>query len=261
MDLNLSGKSALVCGASKGIGRACARAIAELGASVTVVSRSPEGLDEVIEDLNKINPDSNHESWVLDFDDIPRLEKELENRSHLNYEILINNSGGPPAGPLTEASKEDLLAAFNRHVIASHLITGAVKSHMEEKGYGRIVNIISTSVKQPIPGLGVSNTIRGAMGNWAKTMAGELGPHGITVNNLLPGRTQTGRLNSLMKHWAETRGITLEDYQGADLVNIPLRRYGQPQEIGDVVAFLCSPAAGYISGTNIVVDGGRTKSL
>lgn len=261
MNLNLKGKSALVCGASQGIGRACAEAIAGLGANVTVVARNEASLQEVVEKLKSINPDGTHDYWMLDLDNIDKLEETLKSRDHLNYEILINNSGGPPAGPLVDATTSEMVKAFQRHILASHIITLALSKHMKASKYGRIINIISTSVKQPIPGLGVSNTIRGAMGNWSKTMAGELGPFGITVNNLLPGRTKTGRLNSLMQHWAEARGITMEDYEGADLVNIPLRRYGQPDEVGDVVAFLSSPAAGYITGTNIVVDGGRTKSL
>lgn len=261
MNLDLTGKSALVCGASQGIGRSCALAIAELGARVTVVARNAGELEKVVGELKEVNPDADHDSWAIDFDDTDALEKQLSEKGEMKYEILINNSGGPKAGPLVDARPEEFLTAFRRHIIASHLITLAVRPHMKNEGYGRIVNIISTSVKQPIPGLGVSNTIRGAMGNWSKTMSGELGPDGITINNLLPGKTQTGRLNTLMKHWAEARGITLEQLQEGDMDVIPMRRYGKPDEIGDVVAFLCSPVAGYITGTNIVVDGGRTKSL
>lgn len=260
MNLDLSGKSALVCGASQGIGRACAHALAKLGANVTVVARNKESLVSVVEEMKAINDQSEFSAWALDFDDLEALKSHLDQHT-LSFEILINNSGGPKAGPITEAAPDEFVLAFKRHIVASHMITLAARPYMKNVGYGRIVNIISTSVKQPIPGLGVSNTIRGAMGNWSKSMANELGPDGITVNNLLPGKTQTGRLNSLMQHWAESRGITMDQLQEGDMTQIPMRRYGQPEEVGDVVAFLCSPTAGYITGTNIVVDGGRTKSL
>lgn len=259
MNLSLNGRSALVCGGSQGIGRACAEELAALGARITLVSRSAEKLEvakKVIDGINKADNDT----WVLDFDDTEALKKAVADHD-MSYDIIINNAGGPKAGPILKAETDEFMLGFKRHILASHVITLAAIPYMKQNGYGRVINIISTSVKQPIPGLGVSNTIRGAMGNWAKTMAMELGPHAITVNNLLPGKTQTDRLSSLMKHWAETRGITLDEYQKEDFPTIPLRRYGDPNEIGGVVAFLASPAAAYITGTNIVVDGGRTGNL
>lgn len=261
MELSLKGRSALVCGGSQGIGKACALELAALGARLTLVSRSEEKLQATLTEVEAIAPNLGHDLWVVDFDDTEALRQSISERPHMNFNILINNAGGPAAGPILDATTDALLNGFKRHILAAHLITQSVVGYMKSNGYGRIINIISTSVKQPIPGLGVSNTIRGAMGNWSKTMALELGPDGITVNNLLPGKTETERLSSLMKHWAEARGISLQEYQEADYPTIPLRRYGHPQEIGGVVAFLASPAAAYITGTNVVVDGGRTKSL
>lgn len=262
MNTDLTGKRALVCGGSKGIGQACAMALAELGAAVTIIGRDEQALEETAKALSERNENEEHHSLSMDFDrlndSLPKLTSHLEDHP---VDILINNSGGPAAGKLIDASIEDLQLGLQRHVFASHAITKLVVPHMSSNGYGRIVNIISTSVKEPINGLGVSNTVRGAMGNWSKTMANELGPMGITVNNLLPGRTKTGRLSKLMKHWAETRNISVEELEQQSLGDIPMRRYAEPQEVGDIIAFLCTPAAGYITGTNIVVDGGRTRSL
>lgn len=262
MNLSLQNKSALVCGGSKGIGKACAEALAHLGANVVIVGRDQQALSNTLALLKEIHPEGDHESLQLDFDDLEKTSEVAGSfiESH-PIDILINNSGGPAAGPLLSASIEELKTGLSRHVFVSHLLTQKVTPHMSQQGYGRIVNIISTSVKEPINGLGVSNTVRGAMGNWSKTMANELGPLGITVNNLLPGRTKTGRLSKLMTHWAETRNISVEQLEQQSYQDIPLRRYADPKEIGDIVAFLCSPAAGYITGTNIVADGGRTKSL
>jgi len=260
--MNITGKRALVCGGSKGIGQACAFALADLGAAVTIVGRDKDALNETVATLSSRNSDAVHHSVVMDFDQLedslPTLEKHID---QFPVDILINNSGGPAAGKLMDASIDDLALGLKRHIFASHAITKLVVPNMKNHSYGRIVNIISTSVKEPIQGLGVSNTVRGAMGNWSKTMANELGPLGITVNNLLPGRTKTGRLSKLMTHWAETRNISVEDLEQQSLGDIPMRRYAEPQEVGDIIAFLCTPSAGYITGTNIVVDGGRTKSL
>lgn len=262
MNLNLSNKRALICGGSKGIGQACAFAMAELGASVCVLGRDQEALNATVEDLKKINSEGHHDAIKVDFDQLSETEKIIsEHIAHHPVDILVNNSGGPAAGKLIDASIEELKIGLSRHIFASHIITKLVVPHMSKNNFGRIINIISTSVKEPIDGLGVSNTVRGAMGNWSKTMANELGPMGITVNNILPGRTKTGRLSKLMTHWAETRNISVEELEKQSYADIPLRRYAEPSEVGDIVAFLCSPSAGYITGTNIVVDGGRTKSL
>ena len=244
---DLSGKAALVCGGSQGIGLAAARALAASGATVTVVSRSePPANDRFAflrTDLEKIE------------DLIPALERQLQKPPA--FHILVNNSGGPPPGPIAEATVEQLLTAFRQHVLAAHLLTQWALPAMRAAGYGRVVNVISTSVREPIPGLGVSNTIRGAMAAWAKTLSREVGKFGVTVNNVLPGATRTARLNSIIKRKSDASGTSREEIEAQMREEIPLGRIAEPAEIGAVIAFLASPAAGYISGASIPVDGGR----
>ena len=259
MNLSVDGRHGLVCGASKGIGWASACALAELGATVTLAARSEEMLRARIRELPG---NSQHDFVVADFNDLNGVRAAFARlASEEPVNILINNSGGPSGGPILHASEEQLVMAFRQHVLASQIITQLVVEGMKSSGYGRIINVISTSVKQPIPGLGVSNTIRGAMGNWSKTLAGELGPFGITVNNILPGATATDRLTGIIDAYADKSGKSAEEVAKSMQGNIPLGRFGFPEEIANVVAFLASPAASYITGTNVVVDGGRTASL
>lgn len=263
MNLNLKGKNALVCGSSKGIGKAIAIELAELGASVTLVARSEEVLKANLEELAK-NENQQHDYLVADFS-VPEqlkeaLKEHLVNRK-IPYQILINNTGGPPGGLISEAEETAFLDAFNLHLISNHVLTTALIPSMKTAGYGRIVNVISTSVKAPLKGLGVSNTIRGAVANWSKTMANELGQFGITVNNVLPGATATGRLSNIIENKANKSGQNIESTENAMKAQIPLGRFGNPQEIAAGAAFLCTPAAAYITGTNLVIDGGRTASL
>lgn len=263
MNLNLKGKNALVCGSSKGIGKAIAIELAEMGASVTLVARSEEVLKANLEELAK-NENQQHDYFVADFSEPEQLKealnKHLANRKY-PYQILINNTGGPPGGLISEAEETAFLEAFNLHLISNHVLTTALIPLMKTSGYGRIVNVISTSVKAPLKGLGVSNTIRGAVANWSKTMANELGQFGITVNNVLPGATATGRLSSIIENKANKSGQNIESTENAMKAQIPLGRFGNPEEIAAGVAFLCTPAAAYITGTNLVIDGGRTASL
>lgn len=261
MNLDLKGKNALVGGSSKGIGRAIAIELALLGANVTLVSRSPEKLHEALSELD-ISQGQKHDFLTADFSDAGDVHKKVAGLAALKtIHILVNNTGGPPGGPVETAKVEEFLQALNNHLICNHILTQAVVPGMKRSGYGRIVNIISTSVKQPIDGLGVSNTTRGAVANWAKTMANELGRYGITVNNVLPGATMTGRLEEIaVAKAAKTEGDKSEIYQNW-IEEIPLGRIGQPNEIAAAVAFLASPAASYINGINLPVDGGRTKSL
>jgi 3-oxoacyl-[acyl-carrier protein] reductase len=175
--------------------------------------------------------------------------------------ILVNNTGGPPGGPAHGADAAAFLDAFNKHLVAGQALVQAVLPGMRAAGWGRIVNIISTSVKEPIANLGVSNTIRGAVASWAKTLSGELGPFGITVNNVLPGYTRTQRLDQILRDRAQATGKPEEDISAGMLATVPAGRFAQASELGAVVAFLCSPAAGYVNGINLPVDGGRTKSL
>lgn len=261
MNLNLAGKHALVCGGSKGIGFAAAKELASLGAAVTLLSRDEGGLKEALGHLDT-SQGQHHQYLSVDLSKPESVRAIVSPFVDANpVHILINNAGGPKSGPLTEADIEQFAAAFATHILSSQVITQAVLPAMKEAGYGRIINVISTSVKQPIPGLGVSNTIRGAMGNWSKTLAGEVGKFGITVNNVLPGMTSTDRLDDLFKSMAERLQTTPEKYAEQIKSTIPLGRFAVPAEIGNAIAFLASPAASYITGTNVVVDGGRTGNL
>ncbi len=261
MNLDLTGKNALVGGSSKGIGRAVAVELALLGANVTLVSRTPGLLNEVLRELDT-SLGQQHNFLIADFADSEDVyRKVLGLASRRPVHILVNNTGGPPGGLASDAPVEEFLLAFNKHLICYHKIMQAVLPGMKKERYGRIVNIISTSVKQPIEGLGVSNTIRGAVANWSKTLANELGSFGITVNNVLPGYTMTGRLEEIAAARAAKEGIDKEKVYLNWIEGIPLNRLGQPNEVANAVAFLASPAAAYISGINLPVDGGRTKSL
>jgi len=262
MEICLEGKCAIVGGASKGIGAAAAKELAALGASVTLIARRAEALEEVRAGLD-VTKGQKHHVLALDVSDLEALEKTLI--SHVAckgpFHILVNNSGGPAAGPAHLAKAEDFEKAFTQHLLAAQVLVQAVLEGMKGERYGRIINIISTSVKQPIKGLGVSNTIRGAVANWAKTLAGELAPFGITVNNVLPGATDTDRMKEIISGKAEKTGKSAEEIFAEETAAIPLGRFARPAEIGQAVAFLASPAASYITGINLPVDGGRTGSL
>lgn len=258
MDTSLSGRSALVGGSTQGIGKAAAIELASLGATVTLIARDESRLKAVAAELPTA-AGQKHTYLVADFTQPETVSKALG--ATAPYHILINNTGGPKGGPAHAASPDDYLAAFRMHMVCNQILVQAVLPAMKEAKYGRIVNILSTSVKAPIPDLGVSNTIRAAVANWAKTLAGELGPFGITVNNILPGFTDTARLTELFKNKAAKTNKTLEQVREEAIATIPARRLGRPEEIAAAVAFLATPAAAYINGTNITVDGGRTPTL
>ena len=262
MDIDLNDKRALVCGSSQGIGRAVATELAALGASITLVARDAAVLDKVKQTLSE-RQGQRHEVLVADFNQPETLRARIADYQARTeaIHILINNSGGPTPRPALDASSEAYLAAFSQHLVCSQILVQALVPGMKAAGYGRIINIISTSVKQPIPGLGVSNTIRGAVANWAKTLAGELGPFGITVNNVLPGSTRTDRLKAIMEGKARREDTTYAEIETKELARIPLGRFAEPEEIAYAVAFLASPAAAYVSGINLPVDGGRTQCL
>ena len=262
MDLNLSGRRAVVCGSTQGIGRAIAIQLAKMGAEIILLARNPERLESVIREL-ATDHDQKHEMILADFSEPAQVKLGIDRFviEKKSAEILINNTGGPPGGLAIEANINQFLEAFNAHLVCNQILAQALVHGMKKKGYGRIINVISTSVKQPIPGLGVSNTIRGAVANWAKTLASELGPYGITVNNLLPGMTRTTRLDAIIANKAEKTGQT-RDQVAQDLIGtIPAGRFAEPNEIANVASFLASPAAGYVNGINVPVDGGRTLSL
>lgn len=258
---DLIGKRALVAGSTQGIGLAIARHLASMGADCTLISRNRESLEKAVASLPN-NHSQQHEFLVADFNDYIAVEKVVSaSVSSHPVCILVNNSGGPAAGPVFDATPEAFLAAFQQHLICNQLLTRAVVPGMKSEGYGRIINIISTSVKIPLKGLGVSNTIRGAVASWAKTMSNELAPFGITVNNILPGATATIRLENIVQNKIKTTGKSKESVEAEMLSEIPMKRFGQPDEIAAVAAFLASPAASYLTGVSIPVDGGRTGCL
>ncbi len=262
MNLNLQGKNALVGGGSKGIGKAIAYELAALGANVVLVSRSAEIMAGILQELPKTIEDQNHEFLVADFSDSQDLAAKVKGLlSTRQIHILVNNTGGPAGGPLLEAQPEAFRQAFHNHLICNQLLVQNVLPGMIKDGYGRIINIISTSVKAPLDNLGVSNTIRAAVANWAKTLANEVARHGITVNNVLPGMTATERLDEIIQNAAKRANTDTKTVAERMKKEIPLGRFADPLEIAAVVAFLASPAAAYVTGTNITVDGGRTRSL
>lgn len=258
---NITGLNALVTGASEGIGRATALKLASEGAKVTVISRSTEKLIQLVKALDDLNGGGNSYTST-DLGNTASLRESANMlANNRDYSIVINNNAGPKAGPLAEADPQEIIDGITGHVVAAQVLLKAVLPGMKRSGYGRIVNIISTSVKAPIAGLGVSNTVRGAMANWAKTLAGELGSDGITVNNVLPGFTSTGRLDSLINGKANKGNISTDDVRENMKAGIPLGRFASPEETAEAVYFLCSPQAAYINGVNLPVDGGRLQSL
>ncbi|MBA6153318.1 SDR family oxidoreductase [Gelidibacter maritimus] len=260
MDLKLNNKYALVCGSTAGIGKATAIALASEGTKITLVARNEDKLREVI---NKLPNSKNHSYIVADFSNPEELEHKVSKfiKNNHGFHILVNNTGGPAAGPVFSAKLDEFDKAFTQHLKCNHILAQTVVPFMKNEGYGRIINIISTSVKQPLDGLGVSNTIRGAVGNWSKTLANELGQYGITVNNVLPGATATDRLNDIIKNKSAKTGNSEEESANAMKSNIPAKRFAKPEELAYAVTFLASECASYINGINLPVDGGRTKSL
>jgi 3-oxoacyl-[acyl-carrier protein] reductase len=262
MNLDLHGRRAVVCGSTRGIGLASARELALLGATCVLVARDQAALEQTARELPSPRG-QRHETLPLDFDDIESVRgaaKALAS-GEAHPVILVNNTGGPPGGRAIDADVEEYIRAFRQHVLASQTLAQALMPGMKQAGYGRIINIISTSVKAPIAGLGVSNTIRGAMASWAKTLAAELAPMGITVNNVLPGFTDTDRLRSLIATRASKSGTSEQAVEQEMRASVPTGRFGTAEEIAAAVAFLASPAAAYVNGINLPVDGGRTPTL
>ena len=262
MTSSLKGLNALVCGSTSGIGRAAAIELAELGANITLFGRSIEKLEALILQLS-VSDLQKHNHLVGDFnhpDEIKHIISEnIDEGAPLH--ILINNSGGPKGGPIIDADISEFNTAFHRHLVCNHILAQALVPGMKSAGYGRIINIISTSVKQPIPGLGVSNTIRGAVASWAKTLSFEVGADGITVNNILPGFTDTERLSSLIKSRTDASSNSEEEVANSMLAQVPAGRFGKPEETAKAIAFLASPTAGYINGVSLAVDGGRLSCI
>jgi 3-oxoacyl-[acyl-carrier protein] reductase len=260
--LNLTNKKALVCGSTQGIGKASAIELAKLGATITLVARNEDALKQTLKELPTPSGQK-HDYVCADFDKPEEVRKQIEKHvaSGAEYHILVNNTGGPAGGEITQAKTEEFIITFNRHLICNHILTQALIPGMKKNKYGRIINIISTSVKEPIKGLGVSNTIRAAVANWSKTMSFELGPFGISVNNVLPGSTETGRITDIIERTSKKTGKSQDEVEADMISKIPAGRFAKPEEIAYAVAFLASPEAAYINGTNLPVDGGRMGCL
>lgn len=260
--MELLGKHALVCGSTQGIGWATAELMASRGATITLLARNESKLAELVNELPS-EANQKHSFLVADFSQPAQLKEVMDtfvsagNKIH----ILVNNSGGPKGGPIIHADVSEFINTFNQHLICNHILVQALYPGMIELGFGRIINVISTSVKQPLDGLGVSNTIRGAVANWSKTLANELGQFNITVNNVLPGATNTGRLQSIAEAKSTKTNESVEDIFGSMAKDSPMKRIAEPSEIAEAIAFLASDRASYINGINVPVDGGRTKSL
>ena len=260
--MELNGKHAVVCGSTQGIGFETAKLMAKRGAKLTLIARTESKLQDALSQLDSSNG-QDHNYLVADFSNPSELKEVIGsfisegNAPH----ILVNNTGGPAGGPIKDAAPEEFLAAFNQHLICNHILVQAIYPKMIDNGYGRIINVISTSVKQPLDGLGVSNTVRGAVANWSKTLANELGQYNITVNNVLPGATNTIRLKSIAENKSAKTGKSVNDVFDGMAAQSPMKRIAEPNEVAEAIAFLASERASYINGINVPVDGGRTKSL
>ena len=259
MNLDLKNKNAIVCGSTQGIGEASAIELAKLGANITLIARNKSKLQDVLGSLDTSQAQK-HNFLVVDFNDPVSLKDKL-NEITDTYHILINNTGGPAAGLISEANQQLFEDAFKMHLVNNQILVQKVVEGMKKVGFGRIINILSTSVKAPIPGLGVSNTIRAAVANWAKTLSIELGSHGITVNNILPGFTNTNRLKNIIINKANKQQKSIDEVSIIMRSSVPANRFGEAFEVANAIAFLCTPAAAYINGINLPVDGGRTQSL
>ncbi len=259
MNLDLKKKNAIVCGSTQGIGEAAAIELAQLGANITLIARNESKLSQVLRALDK-SMGQRHSFVCVDFANTEKLKSAVALLTG-NYHILINNTGGPTGGAIVDADINAFEDAFKMHLINNQILVQRVSEGMKRERFGRIVNVISTSVKSPIPGLGVSNTIRAAVANWAKTLSIELGSYGITVNNVLPGFTNTNRLKSIISNKAKKQDKSEEEIAEIMKASVPANRFGEANEVANAIAFLCTPAASYINGINVPVDGGRTQSL
>ena len=258
--MNLTNKTVIASGGTGGIGKASAIKMSQLGATIILLARNEEKLMATLTELDS-SQGQNHSYLIADFSDENSINAVCEKIKSLSIDILLNNTGGPAGGPIIDADYSAFVNTFNQHLIANHKLTQAVLPNMKNQPYGRVINVISTSVKAPLNGLGVSNTIRGAVANWAKTMANELGKHNITVNNILPGATNTGRLNEIFEAKSSKTGQSISDIKQGFEDKVPMGRIAEPEEVANAVAFLASPLASYINGINLPVDGGRTPCL
>jgi 3-oxoacyl-[acyl-carrier protein] reductase len=264
MLLDLTHKIALVAGSTQGIGLATAHLFAGSGATVILLARNEEKLKDIVVQLPK-SKNQKHSYLVADFSSPKTLQDALSNAHKAGTfegaHILVNNTGGPPPNKAHEASLQSFRDAFEQHLICNQILVQALFPFMKKENFGRIINVISTSVKQPIDNLGVSNTIRAAVANWAKTLSFELAQYGITVNNVLPGMTSTSRLDAIVSNKAKTANISEETAIHELKSTIPAHRFAKAEEIANAILFLASDKASYVNGINLPVDGGRTRNL
>ncbi|WP_409291989.1 SDR family oxidoreductase [Peribacillus sp. SCS-37] len=261
MDLNLSGRTAIVAASSQGLGRAIAEELVKEGANVVITSRSEEKLKEVCGKLKDLQ--QGKVSYIVgdltNGADIQRIIRETID-TYGGIDILVNNAGGPPAGAFEDITDEEWQTTFELNLLSYIRLIRAALPHLKKKG-GRIVNIASSSVKEPIPGLILSNTFRTAITGLSKTLAAELAPHHILINTLAPGRIATDRVRHLDEINADKAGLAVEEIEDRMKGQIPLGRYGEPAEFARVAAFLLSDANSYMTGSTFLVDGGMVKSL
>jgi 3-oxoacyl-[acyl-carrier protein] reductase len=261
MNLSLKNKIALVGGSTQGIGKAIAMQLAQNGATVILIARNEIKLIETLLEL-KNTEGVIHSYLVADFSDFDNFKKIIDAFFENNIvDIIINNTGGPPAGAALDKSLDDFQTTFEMHLLANHFLAQKAFEGMKKKRWGRIINILSSTIKQPKTSMVLSNSIRAAVANWAKTLASELAPHGITVNNVLPGYIATERLNELNLFKSSMSKKDLSLIEKEMIAEIPIGRLGKPEEMAYAVAFLCSHMADYITGINLPVDGGVLKSL
>jgi len=260
-DNSLSGKHAMICGASRGIGAATAKMFAKAGADVTICARNEVALEKLCTELDKLGS-GKHRFCVIDLEEIESLKEHTSTIIANNgpVHILINNAGGPPGGPLINNQLHEFEAPFKRHLHASHTLVQLLAPQMAAENYGRIIQIISTSVKEPIPNIGLSNTLRGAMASWAKSLSRELDPC-ITINNILPGFTDTERLGSLADSIQQRTGKKSEEIHKTWIEQVPIGRLIDPLETASAILFLALPASSGIRGVSLAVDGGRLRSI
>lgn len=261
MQISLKGKEALVCGSTQGIGLATAIELAALGANCTLMARNEEALKQAVDRLDR-TAGQQHGYLVADFASAGQVRQAIADHvAHHKVHILVNNTGGPPPGPIADAAPADFARYFEQHIVCNQILVQHCLPSMKADQYGRIINIISTSVKIPLENLGISNTIRGAVASWAKTLSLEVAKDGITVNNILPGFTKTERLNALIRNIASRNSQEVAEVSARMESEVPAKRFGEAAEVAAVAAFLATPAAAYVNGTSIPVDGGRTGAI
>ena len=257
MDYGIRGKRALVCASSKGLGRGCAEALAEAGVNLILNARGAEALEATAAEIRAAH---GVEVATVAADVTTPAGQDSVIAAAAGVDILVTNAGGPPPGLWTDWDRDDFIAALDANMLAPIALMKALLPDMMERGWGRVVNITSQSVKSPIPVLGLSNSARAGLTGYVAGTARQVAPHGVTINNMLPGIHATDRADSLDKGVSQSHGITMDEARAQRQATIPARRYGTTQEFGAMCAFLCSDKAGFVVGQNILLDGGAVNA-